>query len=101
MNKEFDAERVSAMEAEFDRALKALKELRLALEAFSDAKEAFAVLSDYFHSPQWLEDYDSAVAPYQCKCGVLSQDGLYNLFSERRELLRLMADFSEKGGNLS
>lgn len=97
----FDLERVSAMEGEFDRAVKAVKDLRLALEAFSEAGEAFEVLDSYFQSPAWLEDYDSAVPPYSVKCGVLSQDGLYNLFSERRELLRLMADFSEKGGNLS
>lgn len=101
MNKNFDAERVSTMENEYEKALNALGELRSAVDGFLAVRDSFEALETYYRSPQWLEDYDSAVPPYRCKCGVLSQDGLHMLFSEKRELLRLISALSEKGGNFS
>ena len=42
-------------------------------------------LSLYYSSKQWIKDYDdyeSGLIPKNIKCGVLSQDAVYNLLDE-------------------
>jgi len=68
-------ERISAMEAAFDRARAALFAGQL------DAPE-FPLLAAYLDSDDWLRDYEAdeqGRIPKDMKRGVLSQDGLYNL----------------------
>ncbi len=46
-------------------------------------------LSDYYASGDWLNDYEldeQRLLPPDLKRGVLSQDGLYNLLSELKEI---------------
>ena len=44
-------------------------------------------LIEYYQSPQWIEDYESSNegAFSSIKCGVLSQDAVYNLILKVRE----------------
>ena len=49
-------------------------------------EDALKLLADYLDSGLWLSDYEldeKGLLPKNLKRGVLSQDGLYNLFSER------------------
>lgn len=53
------------------------------------AKEAVLTLSDYYGNGDWLRDYtldEQGLLPPELKRGVLSQDGLYDLFSEINEI---------------
>ena len=64
-------ERITCMEALFDRAL----ETKIIPEA----------LHEYYFGGQWLADYQAderGELPQNLKRGVLSQDGLWNLLSD-------------------
>ena len=64
-------ERITYMEALFDRAL--------------ETRIISAELRDYYSGGQWLRDYEAeerGELPADLKRGVLSQDGLWNLLEE-------------------
>ena len=64
-------ERITHMEALFDRAL--------------ETRIISAELRDYYSGGQWLRDYEAderGELPADLKRGVLSQDGLWNLMEE-------------------
>lgn len=64
-------ERITYMEALFDRAL--------------ETRIISAELRDYYSGGQWLLDYEAeerGELPEDLKRGVLSQDGLWNLLEE-------------------
>ena len=64
-------ERITYMEALFDRAL--------------ETKEIPRELLDYYTGGQWLQDYEAeerGELPEDLKRGVLSQDGLWDLMAE-------------------
>ena len=64
-------ERITYMEALFDRAL--------------ETRIISAELRDYYSGGQWLRDYEAderGELPRDLKRGVLSQDGLWNLMEE-------------------
>lgn len=64
-------ERITYMEALFDRAL--------------ETRIISAELRDYYSGGQWLRDYEAderGELPEDLKRGVLSQDGLWNLLEE-------------------
>lgn len=55
----------------------------------SAAKEAVELLSAYYESGEWLHDYEldeQRLLPSGLKRGVLSQDSLYELLCELREI---------------
>lgn len=56
---------------------------------FASIKESIQILSDYYENGDWLHDYEldeQRLLPPNFKRGVLSQDGLYDLFSAIREI---------------
>lgn len=64
-------ERITHMEALFDRAL--------------ETRIISAELRDYYSGGQWLRDYEAderGELPEDLKRGVLSQDGLWNFLEE-------------------
>ena len=47
-------------------------------------------LDEYYGSPAWREDFEASESgelPEGMPCGVLSEDGIYNLLMSNRELL--------------
>ena len=64
-------ERITCMEALFDRAL--------------ETKTIPDALRDYYFGGQWLQDYQAderGELPKDLKRGVLSEDGVWNLIAE-------------------
>lgn len=77
------------MEQLFDRASEAVAELLAALDKYQTAQEAIATLSAYYGSNEWKQDFaddEAGLLPAGLKRGVLSEDGLWNLLAEVREL---------------
>ena len=73
----------------FDRASEAVTELSAALEKYQAAQEAIATLSAYYGSNEWKQDFsddEADLLPAGLKRGVLSEDGIWNLLAEVREL---------------
>ena len=82
-------ERIHYMEQLFDFSSEAIKEHPMPLDKYEEAKKAIASLSRYYDSEEWRQDYEADEAgllPKDLKRGVLSEDGIWNLLSDWREL---------------
>ena len=80
--------RIRKMEQLFDLAKEAMEEPMISLETYEKAQEAIAVLSEYYGSKEWKQDYaddEAGLLPKDLKRGVLSEDGLWNLLADWQE----------------
>ena len=80
-------ERIKWMEQRFDKALAAIKDK--SADSLKAIKEDVAELSKYYGSELWKLDFAADEAgrfPSGLKRGVLSEDGIWNLLSDYREL---------------
>ena len=85
------------MEEKYTSASQAVQTLTCALENYIHAHADLTDLARYYHSPEWLADYDAdnrGEFPQDLNRGVLSEDALYNLLSENDELLKMLSQFS-------
>ena len=82
-------ERIKQMELRMERAAKAVMELSAALDNYESVHEDIAELDNYYGSEMWKQDYaddEAGRLPADLKRGVLSEDGIWNLLSDAREL---------------
>lgn len=87
-NKE-QLQRIRQMERHFVRAASALKRLSSALDKYEEAQEGIAALGGYYGSEDWKQDFaddEAGRLPASLKRGVLSEDGIWNLFEDIKEL---------------
>ena len=87
-------ERISHMEKCLDDSRGAIDRLTEALEEYRDIQGKLRELSSYYSSEQWRKDFQDDEAgrlPADLKRGVLSEDAVYNLLSDNREILDDMA----------
>jgi len=85
--------RIRKMERCLNRASAAVKRLEAALDKWDDAQEAIAALNEYYGSDLWkqdLADDEAGRLPADLKRGVLSEDGIWNLLTDYRELTSRM-----------
>ena len=81
--------RIRLMERHLNRATAAVKRLEAALDKWEDAQEAIAALEEYYGSDLWkqdLADDEAGRLPADLKRGVLSEDGIWNLLTDARDL---------------
>ena len=93
-NKE-QLQRIRQMERHLVRAASALKRLSSALDKYEEAKADIAALASYYGSDEWKQDFaadEAGLLPKNLKRGVLSEDGIWNLLEEHRELQERMKD---------
>ncbi len=93
-NKE-QLQRIRKMERHFVRAASALKRLSSALDKYEEAKADIAALARYYGSDEWKQDFtadEAGLLPKNLKRGVLSEDGIWNLLEEHRELQNRIKD---------
>ena len=82
-------ERIRCMEQLFDFVSESIMELPTTLDKYDKIQEAIAILSDYYSSYEWKQDYaddEAGLLPKDLKRGVLSEDGIWNLLSDWRLL---------------
>lgn len=87
--------RIRKMERHLNRASAALKRLSSALDKYDETKEDIAVLSAYYASNDWKQDFaddEAGRLPKNLKRGVLSEDGIWSLLEAHRELQERMKD---------
>ncbi|MBO4861985.1 MAG: DUF4298 domain-containing protein [Firmicutes bacterium] len=83
-------ERIMQMEDCLDTSASAVRKLEAALDEYEAAQKQYKRLSDYYGSAQWMRDYEADEAgklPKEIKRGVLSEDAVYDLIIENRELV--------------
>lgn len=86
-------ERIHTMEQNLDGAVLAVKQLDTALEAYEAILPGLKRLMEYYEGAQWRKDYEDDEAgklPADLKRGVLSEDAVYNLLCDVRELRERM-----------
>ena len=72
-----------------ERVAKTVEELMTALSHFKALDDDLELLDQYYGSDEWKQDLAADEAgrlPRDLKRGVLSEDGLWNLLSEVREM---------------
>ena len=87
-NKE-QLQRIRQMERHLVRAASALKRLYSAIDKYDEAKADIAALASYYGSDDWKQDFAADEAgrlPKDLKRGVLSEDGIWNLIEDNKEL---------------
>ena len=87
-NKE-QIKRIRQMEHHLNRASTAVKRLEAALDKWEAAQEAIATLDKYYGSDQWKQDFaddEAGRLPADLKRGVLSEDAIWNLLDDVKEL---------------
>ena len=86
-------ERIRQMERCLDRTSQAVMHLSAALDEYAASQDALRLLSDYYGSELWKQDFaaDSAgLLPQDLKRDVLSEDAIWNLLEDNRELQERM-----------
>ena len=77
------------MEQHLDRASQAVIRLSAALDDYAEVQEAIRELSAYYGSNDWKQDYaddEQGLLPNDLKRGVLSEDAIWNLLEDSRNL---------------
>ncbi len=95
-------ERIRAMEEAFDASSAAVRALSDALDGYEEAREALRRLTGYYESPLWREDLEADEAgllPPGLKRGVLSEDGVWDLLTEWREIKDRMRALDEEAAD--
>lgn len=97
-------ENIKYMEQNLDEATAAVKAFAEALDTYAAAQKQIQELDAYYGSEEWRKDYDDDAAgrlPKGLKRGVLSEDEIYNLLADNRELFcRMQEMVAEKVRNL-
>lgn len=91
MNKQI--KRIVKMEENLDAAKAALERLEAALAEYEAAEKQYYELENYYGSTLWMSDYEDDEAgkiPEDLKRGVLSQDAVYDLITDHKELMARM-----------
>ena len=92
-------ERISKMEFRMDRISAIVMELSTVLDKYAAVQDDIAALSEYYGSDEWKQDFaddEAGILPSDLKRGVLSEDGLWNLLSDNRELMERMKEMTSK-----
>lgn len=85
------------MERCLNRASQAVIKLSAALDEYEAAQKVVQELSAYYGSDTWkqdLEDDRQGLLPQDLKRGVLSEDGIWNLLEDWRELNSRLRGFN-------
>ena len=91
--------RIRTMEQRMNRAAAAVKRPSVALDTWESAQEDITALGEYYGSDLWRQDFaddEAGLLPADLKRGVLSEDGLWNLLVDVRELNVLLKVTAKK-----
>ena len=83
-------ERITQMEQRMERAAAAVMSLSAALDRYEEVLEDISALEAYYDSDVWKQDFaddEAGKIPADLRRGVLSEDGIWNLLTDARELV--------------
>lgn len=91
--------RIQEMERRLEEAMAVVGQMEEALERYEAAQEAVERLASYMESEEWRRDFaddEKGLLPADLKRGVLSEDGIWNLLDNNREIAIKMRELSDK-----
>ncbi len=92
-------ERIRHMEQCLTHASKAVMNLSVALDQYVEAKHALQQLSDYYGSEVWKQDFaddETGRLHEDLSRGVLSEDGIWNVLEDNKDVLRRIKHINKK-----
>ena len=94
-------DRITKNEERLDSALKAVKELKIALENFKENQKNIKLVSKYYGGKNWFKDKESYEQGKisKIKAGVLSEDIVWNMLEDIKDLTREMQIIISKQNN--
>ncbi len=96
MKKKYDSEQVGRIkrnEEAVNRVAASVSALKEAIKSYDDVSEDIKSLTEYYESSDWKKDFsddENNLIPKDLKRGVLSEDGIYNLLDEVKELNQIL-----------
>ena len=81
------------MERHLERISHAVMQLSALIDEYDDVREAAQNLDDYYGSDDWKEDFaadEAGLLPAGMKRGVLSEDAIWNVLEDWRELNQIL-----------
>ncbi len=90
--------RIGEMETRLNRTASALEELERALDGYEAVQGDLRVLSQYYGSRTWKEDFETDEAgllPPDLRRGVLSEDGIDSVLEHSEELRARMTGLQQ------
>ena len=82
-------ERIKKMEERLNRASQVVGKLSAALDEYIETLEDIRALESYYGSKEWKKDLDDDEAqrlPKDLERGVLSEDAIWNMLEDHRDL---------------
>lgn len=95
-------ENIKRQEVILNKGTELVSRLEALLQQWKEYQPEFRQLMDYYQSPQWEKDYhESNEGKFKdFPCGVLSQDTVYDLYSDQRtltfEIMRVGLNYLEE-----
>lgn len=93
-------EHVDKFSEKMEQCGQLLKKAEVLLDEIEKMQTEFEALDEYYRSEQWRKDFEDAEKnkiPESLKRGALSEDGLYNMFCDRHDLMLRMIETALKG----
>ena len=90
--------RILEMERALDDSADAVQKLLSAMEGYAAVQGRMQALFEYYFGPMWRADYEAdsrGELPGDLKRGVLTEDAVYDLFSENQKLLEQLCRLAE------
>lgn len=90
-------DRITKNEERFDKILKSVKEMEIALINFQSVQKDLTLLKKYYESKNWINDKDNyeKLKTSNIKAGVLSEDGVWNMLENIDEIKKDMKKIVE------
>ncbi len=91
-------QRISEMEKLYREGREAIDRLLYAIERYTEAEDKIKKLEEYYTGKLWLSDYDAdskGLLPRDMKRGILAQDTVYDLLTDRERLMAVMKKMTE------
>ena len=91
-------ERITRMETILNEAAAAAAALDRALDRWAAVQAGLAELEAYYSGGEWMRDFDDDSAgkiPRDLRRGVLSEDAVYDLLTDRNRLLARMKELGK------
>ena len=82
-------EYIEQMENNLNDCMEILRKYEDILAQFRDVQKKISALSEYYGSAQWHQDFEDSEngrLPADLQCGVLTEDAVWNLLTDNKQL---------------